>query len=701
MAVTVRGACPLDCPDTCTWQVTVEDGRAVSLRGDKEHPFTHGALCGKVNRYLDAVYGPDRLLHPLRRVGAKGEGRFERITTDEAIELAAAGLRGAVDRHGPESVLPYYYAGTMGKIQGWTMGPRLFAALGASRLETTICAAAAETALGATLGGSVGIDPEDLPRARLVLLWGINVLSTNVHLWRYVLEARERGARIVTIDPLRTDTAARSDEHVALLPGTDAALALGLMRSVLDAGAEDRDWLERHTVGWPELERRLAEWPVERAAAVCGLPEATVRELGERLAVSRPTAIRIGLGLQRHGGAAAAIRAVCAIPAVTGDWRHPGGGVLALTSGQVPIDTRRVAFPRDLPMPPARSVNMSRLGEALTRLDDPPVAALVVFDANPAAAAPNHLRVREGLAREDLFTVVIEHRLTDTADYADVVLPATMQPEHADLHTAYGHHYVAWNEPALEPPGECLPNTEIFRRLAAALGLDHPRLRDGDLELARQLLDTPGFRALGITLELLRERGFVRAAPFPSGTAPFADGGFPTASGKVELRAPRLERLGADPLVGYVPPHEAADAGLAARYPLVLIAPASRFYVNSTFASLAWHRAKTGPPRVHLHPEDAAARGVESGDEVRVFNDRGEFRAAAVVDAAARPGVAFTYKTQWAKLSPGGVNVNATTPERDTDLGGGPTFHDNRVEVEAVRVSREPARSAAASAPAR
>ncbi len=496
MSSVVRGACPLDCPDTCSWLVTVEDGRAVDLRGDRDHPFTRGALCGKVDHYLDALHDPDRLLYPLKRVGPKGSGRFERIGWDEAIALAADGIGAALAAYGAESVLPYYYAGTMGKIQGWTMGPRLFAALGASRLDTTICDAAAQVALAATTG-VVGYDPEDLARARLVILWGASPLSTNVHQWRFVLEARKQGAHVVAIDPIRTATAERADEHIAPLPGTDAALALGLMRAVLDAGAEDRDWLARHTIGWPALEERLGEWPVERAADICGLDVSVVRALGERIASTRPTAIRLGLGLQRHGGGGAAIRAITAIPALTGDWRHAGGGALCMTEGFYPVDASAVAFPPDLPAPAARTINMSRLGEALTDLDDPPVAALVVFDANPAASNPNQQRVREGLGREDLFTVVLEHRLTDTTDFADVVLPATMQPEHADLHSGYGHLYLAWNEPAVEPPGECLPNTEIFRRLGAALGLDHPRLRDSDLDLAEQLLDNRGLPPAG------------------------------------------------------------------------------------------------------------------------------------------------------------------------------------------------------------
>ena len=460
MSRSVAGACPLDCPDTCAWQIEVDSsGRAVALRGDRDHPFTRGALCGKVNRYLDALYAPDRLLHPLRRVGAKGEGRFEQISWGEAIAVAARGIQRAMDEDGPESVLPYYYAGTMGQIQGWTLGPRLFAALGASRLETTICSAASSAALTAIHGAKVGLDPEDIAHSCLLLIWGGNLLNSNVHQWRFILDARQAGAHIVTIDPLRTATADCSDEHVQLRPGTDGALALGLMRAVLDAGAADREWLERHTVGWDDLEARLREWPLERAAEECGVPLAQLEGLGRRLAETRPTAIRMGLGLQRHGGAGAAVRAIAAIAAVTGDWRHVGGGVLGSTGGHFPLGVAKTVHPPDLPTPPARTINMSRLGEALLTVDDPPLRALVVFNANPGASNPGQGQVHAGLARDDLFTVVLEHRLTDTADFADVVLPATMQPEHVDLHAAYGHMYMTWNEPAVAAAGECLPNT--------------------------------------------------------------------------------------------------------------------------------------------------------------------------------------------------------------------------------------------------
>ncbi|MEH0846350.1 molybdopterin oxidoreductase family protein [Micromonospora sp. CPCC 205711] len=682
MTTTVhRGACPLDCPDTCVWQLTVTDGRAVALRGDKDHPFTRGALCGKVNRYLDAVNGPDRLTEPLVRVGPKGVGpvAYRPASWDEALGRVAAGLRAGIDRHGPQSILPYYFAGTMGFVQGWTMGPRLFAHLGASRLRTTICTAAARAALGSLYGGSVGFEPESIVDAGLVVLWGANLLSTNLHHWPFVQEARRRGAYVVTIDPLRTDTAARSDEHVAPLPGTDAALALGLMRHVRDLGAADREWLAAHTVGWDRLEARLDEWPVERAAAECGLDVAVVRRLGERIATTRPTAIRVGLGLQRHAGAGQAIRAICALPLVTGDFRHPGGGALCTTSGHHRIDPGRVTTPAGMPAPAARSINMSRLGAALTGEADPPVTSLVVFNANPAATAPDQNRVRAGLRRSDLFTVVLEQRWTDTCDWADVVLPATMQPEHLDLQTSYGHHYATLNLPAVAPPGQALPNTEIFRRLAAALGLDHPRLRDSDEELARQLLDGSGLR-----YEDLVERTYARATGVDVGSAPYAKGGFPTRDGRARLYDPALTAQGVDPLVGYTPPAEVADPELARRFPLALISPAGRFLMNSTFASLPWHRDRTGPPRIHLHPDDAAARGLADGDPARVHNDRGSFLAEVAVDDATRPGLAFTYKAYWARLSPGGSTVNAVTGVRDTDLGGGPTFHDTRVQVEAA-----------------
>lgn len=677
---TVRGCCPLDCPDTCSWEIDVaDDGRATAIRGLREHPFTRGALCGKVNRYLESVYDPERLTQALVRVGRKGEGRFAAVPLDEALDRAAAGIRAAIDAHGPEAVLPFYFAGTMGKAQAWTVGPRIFAHLGASRLATTICTAAAQEALEVTVGGSVGLDPEDVAHAQLVIFWGSNPLSTNIHQWRFALEARKRGALIVTVDPLRSPTAEASDWHVAPTPGSDSALVLGVMRRLRDRGAVDEDWARAHTVGFDRLDARLDEWPVERAAALCGLDVDVIERLGDLVAERRPTAIRVGLGLQRNAAAGMTVRSVMSVPALTGDWRHVGGGAVCMTDDHLPIRGAFEAVP-DLPVTRGRVINMSRLGEALTELDEPAIHAMVVWSANPAATNPDQERVLRGLARDDLFTVVIEQRRTDTVDYADVVLPCTMQPEHLDMVVPYGHLYVQWNEPALEPPGDCLPTSEVLRRLATRLGLDHPRLHDADREVLRGLLDSDAARAAGLTVEALSATGYVRGAAI-KGVAPFAQGGFPTPSGKVELYSERLAERGLEPLVGYAPTREVADQELARRLPLVLVAPAGRFFLNSTFAQLPWNRAKMQGPRVYLHPDDAAARGIEAGATVRVFNDRGEFEAVAEPTLATRVGVCFTLKVEWPKLSPGGRNANATTPIRDADYGGAPTFHDNRVEV--------------------
>ncbi len=681
MTTTHVGCCPLDCPDTCSWLLDVDDGRVVGIRGNRDQPFTAGALCGKVNRYLDHLDG-ERLLYPQVRVGAKGEGRFVRVSWDEALDRAAAGLRRVIDEHGAEAILPFFFAGSMGMIQAFGLPQRLLYALGTSRLDTTICTAAWRAAATATIGGQLAIDPEALPASRLIVIWGANPLSTGLHVWKYVLAAREQGAHVVCIDPLRSATAERCDEHIAPHPGTDAALALALMRVVRDAGAADVEWLTAHATGWPQLERRLDDWPVARAAEICRLDAGPIQALGERLAATRPSTVMVGLGLQRHGGAGAAVRAIMSIPAVTGDWRHLGGGVAGMCGDHFPgMSAYRGAKEAGVVYPRTRTVNMSRLGHALHDLADPPVRGLIVFNANPAATSPDQRRVRAGLARDDVFTVVIEQRQTDTADYADVLLPATMQPEHADLHDAYGHLYLSWNEPAVPAPGECLPNSEILRRLVARLGFDHPALQISDLAFAEELV-----AQAGIELAPLRERGFVRIGP-PAGAAPFADGGFPTPSGRVELYSETLERAGHDPLPTYVEPYEATDDVLAERLGLVLLAPAGRFFLNSTFAQLDWHRSKTGPPTIFLHPDDAAARGLADGEAVRCYNDRGDWQGLLAVTNATRPGVCFTLKTQWPKLMAGGENVNACTPERDTDLGGGPTFHDNRVEVCALRVA--------------
>ncbi|XVQ15160.1 molybdopterin-containing oxidoreductase family protein [Spirillospora sp. CA-255316] len=680
----VLGACPLDCPDGCSWVVTVRDGEAVGLRGNPGHPYTRGALCTKVNRWLEHASQPDRILYPLRRVGRKGEGRFERITWDEALEEIATRVGRIVEEHGGEAIWPYWGTGTLGYVQGLEgqAGRRLFNLLGASGHDANICSAAGITGLKCTIGSAGGMDPEDLAHARLILLWGTNPLTSGHHVWKFVQAARREGAHVVAIDPVRTRTAAQADEHLAPVPGTDAALALGLMNVVVRLGAQDEEFLERHTLGWPEFRARIAEFPPGRAAEITGVPEDRITALGERIARTRPTAIRATQGLQRHAGGGSALRTLACLPGVTGDWARLGGGLVFSTSGHIRLN-RGALYRDDLrPGGPGfrRVLSMSRLGEGLLEVDDPPVKALFVIAANPAGSTPHQNRVREGLSREDLFTVVLEQFPTDTADYADIVLPATMQHEHADLHEGYGHLYLAWNEPAVDPPGECLPTTETFRRLARRMGLDDPALQESDEALAEQALASGHPYLEGITLDRLRKEGFVRLA-VPDPFIPYADG-FPTPSGRLEFVSARARGAGLDPVAGYTPPAEIADPERAAAYPLALISAASHHFLNTVFGGNGELRRRAGNgPSVRLHPGDAAARGLVDGRRVRVFNDRGAFEAVLEVTDAVRPGVAATTKGHWAKFS-GGANANAVVGERDTDLGGGPTFHDTRVEVE-------------------
>jgi len=650
----IHGVCPLDCPDTCSWVVSVEDGRAVKLQGNREHPYTRGALCMKVNRYLEHARLPDRLLWPLRRVGRKGEGRFARIGWDEAIGEIASRWRAIMEREGPLAIWPYYGTGTLGMIQGLAgSGRRLWNALGVSQHHLSICMAAGGHATGYTLGDNrIGMDPEGIAEAGLVILWGANPLVTHHHLWKFVEAARRRGALVVVIDPVRTRTADQADLHVAPRPGTDAALALGLLHQVVARGAEDQAFLAEHTLGWDVFRERIGEYPPARVAEITGLPVACIEDLGARVAATRPTAIRIGPGMQRHAGGGNAVRAITCIPGVTGDWRYPGGGASydtrAFFAGNWPALWRD-----DLRPAGTRTLVMTRLGEALLGVNDPPVKALLVYGSNPAASAPDQNKVRLGLAREDLFTVVIDHFQTDTADFADLLLPATMQTEHTDLHHSYGHAYLGWNEPAVAPPGECLPNSEIFRRLARALDVAEPCVYDSDESMARAVLDSDELRVAGITLESLAERGWARLGQ-PQPWAPLAKG-FPTASGRLEFYSKRAAAAGLDPLPTYVPPFEAAacDADRERRYPLALIAPAGPHFLNTEFSNLPALRDKAGPQRVMLHPADAAARNLRDGDVARVHNERGEYLAAVEVSDRVPPGIVGGAKGHGPSSTPG------------------------------------------------
>ncbi len=677
--------CPHDCPDTCVMAVEVEAGRAVALGGDREHRFTDGFLCVKVGRYLERVYSPERLLYPLRRVGRKGEGRFERTSWDQALSLIAERLGAIAREHGPQAILPYSYAGNMGLLSYGSMDRRFFHALGASQLDRTICSSAGAAGYKASIGKSIGFDPESIVQARLILAWGANIVSSNVHLWPFVEEARRRGARLVTIDPFRSRTAEKSDRHVALLPGTDAALALGMMHVIFRDRLEDGDYLARHALGEPELRQRAAQWTPERTAATTGLQPAEVEWLAREYATVKPAAIRLNYGLNRHAGGAMAVRTISCLPALVGAWRHAGGGVLLSTSGAFPVDDAALQRP-DLAPPGTRTLNMSQLGRLLTdRSLAPPVKALFVYNSNPAAVAPEQEKVREGLAREDLFTVVHDLFQTDSVDFADVFLPATTTLEHFDLHKAYGHLYLSLSRPAIAPLGEAVSNTELFRRLAARLGLDHPSLRESDEQMARQALDWSHPNLRGITFERLEREGSIRLS-LPDPYLPFAEGGFPTPSGKCELRSERLAAAGHDPVAGYVPPREGPTSApaLARRFPLAFISPPAHHFLNSTFSSQPVFVRREGEASVTLNPADASSRGIQEGRLVRVWNDRGSFLATARVSDSARPGLVVGLSIWWAKMCPGGRNANAVTSQELTDMGGGATFYDALVEVAPV-----------------
>lgn len=677
----VRGACPHDCPDTCALLTTVENGRAVEVAGSPDPPTTAGVLCTKVARYLERTYSPDRLLHPLKRSGPKGSGRFTRIGWDEAIDTIAQRFQEIADSpDGPEAIVPYSYAGTMGLVQGSGMDRRFFHRLGASILDRTICSSAGFEGYKATIGATVGTDPERFAEARLIILWGTNPVVSNLHLWRKIQEAKRRGAKLIAIDPYRSQTAEKCHQHLALLPGTDAALALALMHCLIREDRVDHDYIARHTLGFEALKTRVAEWLPERAAKITGLSAAAIESLAADYGRIRPTAIRVNYGLQRHGGGGMAMRTIACLPALTGDWRFASGGILLSTSGTYPIDTAALERPDLLPNRP-RHINMSAIGNALLEAQ-PPIRALYVYNSNPVAVAPQSRKVVQGFSREDLFTVVHDSFLTDTADYADIVLPATTQLEHFDIHKSYGHLYVLVNHPAIAALGEAKPNSEAFRLLARRLGFREAALFESDQEIARQafLWDHPRMR--GIDWGELLQKGWARLS-VPDPFTPFAAGQFFTPSGKCEFYSESLAAQSIDPVPHFTPPHESRDSApaIAARYPLALISPPARNFLNSSFGHLPRFREEEGCPRLELHPDDAAARGLVDAQDLRIFNDRGEFRARLRITDRVRPGVAMSPSIWWRKLSPDGRNVNEVTSQKLTDLGGTAAFYDVLVEV--------------------
>jgi anaerobic selenocysteine-containing dehydrogenase len=671
----VRGACPHDCPDTCALLTTVENGRAVRVQGNPAHPMTDGVLCAKVSKYTERTYHPERILTPLKRVGPKGSGQFVPVGWYEALDDIAVRLQ-AIAARDAQAILPYSYAGTMGLVQGESISARFFHKLGASLLDRTICASAGAEALTQTLGNKVGMKVQHFAESKLIVIWGSNSIGSNLHFWRIAQEAKRNGARLVCIDPRKSETADKCHEHIALLPGTDAALALALMHQLITHGWLDQDYIDRYTLGWDQLRERALQWPPERAAQVCGVSVEQIEGLARDWGTTRPAAIRLNYGMQRVRGGGNAVRAIACLPALTGAWRHPSGGLLMSSSGHFPVRRAGLQRPDLLGQRRPRTINMSTIGDDLLRQSSdefgPKVEALIVYNSNPVAVAPQSGRVVQGFAREDLFTVVLEHFKTDTADYADYILPATTQLEHWDIHTTYGHTDVLLNRPAIAPVGQAKTNTDIFRALAHRMGFDEPCFDDSDEQLCRMAMgDDKDF-------EVLLEHGF---ASLPIPDAPFAEGHFPTPSGKCEFFSQRLADQGLDGLPDHVPNYEVQ--GTDARYPLAMISPPARNFLNSTFVNVQSLRDIESEPLLEIHPQDAAVRGIVDGAVVEVFNDRGRYLCKARVCERARPGVVNGLGIWWRKLGLDGTNVNELTSQKLTDLGRAPVFYDCLVEVKA------------------
>jgi molybdopterin guanine dinucleotide-containing S/N-oxide reductase-like protein len=712
----VHAACPHDCPDACGVLITVEDGRATKIQGDPNHPVTRGFLCAKVAKYLDRVYSPDRVLHPMRRIAPKGlapahagEGAratqtWQRITWDEALDEISERFHKIIADFGSEAILPYSYGGTLGALNGASMDRRFFRRLGASELDRTICSAAGEAGLISVLGVKLGTEPEQFVHSRYIIAWASNIHGNNVHLWPFIAEARRNGAKLVVIDPYRTRTAACADWYLPINPGTDGALALAMMHVIIGEGLHDADYVAKYTLGFDQLREKVKAYPPERVAPWTGISADDIRKLAREYATVRPSVIRLNYGVQRSEGGGMATRAIVMLPCVTGSWKEVGGGLQMSTSGAFGLNKDELTRPNLKPgglQHPARTVNMVELGKALNALGDPPLKGLFVYNSNPAAVCPNHNEVVRGLKRPDLFTVVHEQFFTDTTDYADIVLPATTFFEHKDLQAAYGHYYLQVSDQAIEPLGECRPNVELFRALAARMGFNDECFTESIDEMIDAALASSNPWLQGITRERLQSEGQVRlnfSGQFPgAGGAsekagivgsqefflPFAHGNFRTPSGKAELYSEALKELGLDPVAEFTPPAQSRHGADKATFPLELLARKADNFLNSTFSNLPSVQEMEDVDLLEMHAADARARGIVDGAKVRVYNHRGEIFLKARVDGAVQPGV-VSARLSWAKLSPGFRNINVLTSEKLSDLGNSATFYSVLVEVEST-----------------
>jgi len=641
----VKGCCPLDCQDTCSWVAHVVEGRVTRMEGSREHPFTRGALCAKVNDYQERTYAPDRLLYPLRRIGPKGAGQFERISWDVALDTIAARFGEIIERHGPEALLPLNYLGSMGVLQRRAL-MRLFHVLGTSRFHGSICGAAGNV-LEAE-GHPRGFDPEEIVDSRFILLWGANLLTTSHHHFHFIKEARRRhGTRIVCIDPRRTITAKACDEHISIRPGSDSVLAAGLAHVMLEEGLADLAFAERVAADLDDFRALVGPWTPERVGEVCGVPPEVVRRLGREFGTARPATIRGGIAPQQTVHGEAFVRNLSTLAILGGHWQYPGGGLFIETN---PVIHEEEAARPDLISGNPRSFDMARLGEHLTNADlDPPLKGLMVWNMNPAIDQPNVKLVREGLMREDLFLVVLEHFMTDTARYADIVLPSTTQLEHFDLQGAWGHHYISVNNPAIPPVGEARPHSEVMRLLAQRMGLQHPTLLESDEEIAAATLPPD------VSLDALKARGWHKTSP--------ARPDLGTGNGRLKL-------AGEIP-VPVDPP--SPDA-------LQLLTPKSHYFLNSSFANMARQRKAMKRPTLEMNPADAKRRGLEHGQEVLVRNERGAVRAWLQFMDDIHPGIVALPGKWWSLPETTGAVANELTPSAWSP-GGQPAYNDTFVEV--------------------
>jgi molybdopterin guanine dinucleotide-containing S/N-oxide reductase-like protein len=687
----VHAACPHDCPDACATLITVEDGRATRIQGDPAHPITQGFLCAKVAKYLDRVYSPDRVLYPMRRIAAKGtEGpqAFHRVGWDEALNEVTEKLNKISSEFGSEAILPYSYGGNLGALNGGSMDMRFFHRLGASQLLRTICAITGGDAIASIYGNRLGTEPEQFRHSKYIIAWAANIHGNNIHLWPFVEEARRNGAKLVVIDPYKTRTARVADWHIAINPGTDVALALGMLHIIVRDGLHDADYIAKYTDGFDELQKRLPKYRPQQVSRWTGISVDDIEKLAHEYGSARPAVIRLNYGIQRTQNGGAAVRAVCMLPVITGSFKEVGGGLQLSMSGSYGLDTPKLQRP-DLMYKSglgreARSINMVELGKTLTEVNDPPVKALFVYNCNPAAVCPEHNLVVRGLQRDDLFTVVHEQFFTDTTDYADILLPATTFFEQKDLVKSYGHIFLQVSQQAIEPLGDCKSNVDLFRELALRMGFDEPCFRETVDEMIDGALTSGAPQLKGITRERLEQESQVRLNVHGDESEqpwlPFAHG-FATPNGKARIYDASLIAQGMDPVAEFVPPEESRHTANAKRYPLELLARKADNFLNSSFVNLPSLQKMERQHELEMSRHDAEARGIRDGERVRVFNERGEIFLTAKVDGAVAPGVVGA-KLGWAKLSEGGININVLTSARLADLGGGATFYATLVEVE-------------------